>query len=68
MERRPQEFDPEYVRDISVAVYKDRLGEIDTASMLEADADNGAKLRGRAGSYDPLTRAYLRVLKDTSNG
>lgn len=53
------------IREISVAVYKLRLeasnpGAI--ARMLKKDADEGQKLSGRAASYDPLTRAYLKVL------
>jgi hypothetical protein len=54
------------IRDISVAVYKLRLeqggrkGAVER--MLEKDADGGKKLRGRAESYDPLTRAYINVL------
>jgi hypothetical protein len=68
---------PEQVRDISEAVYRLRLDQ-DTphvsdanpgnvARMLAKDKekdsnDNGKKLRGRAGSYDALTRAYLEVL------
>ncbi len=53
---------PEAVRDISVAVYKARLGAADTARMLAADGDGGVKLRQRAASYDPLTRAYVEIL------
>lgn len=30
--------------------------------MIEKDGDDGQKLRNRAGAYDPLTRAYLKVL------
>lgn len=51
------------VRDISVAIYKMRLGERDTARMLAKDADGGAKLRERAKAYDILTRCYMKVLK-----
>lgn len=58
----------EYVRDISVEVYKLRLedgygsGPGAVKRMLKKDDDGGVKLRERAGSYDPLTRAYLAVL------
>ena len=58
---RVVEFDPTHVRDISEAVYRDRLTADDLAKML---ADIGAaKLRERAGSYDALTRSYLRAIK-----
>lgn len=55
-------FTDEKIRDISLAVYKIRLGNADVGRMLEKDADGGKKLRTRAGSYDILTRAYLEVL------
>ena len=58
------------IRDISVAVYKLRLedrNEGAVARMLAEDRkrnpnDTGERLRERAGSYDPMTRAYLKVL------
>lgn len=49
----------EEIRDVSVEVYKKRLGDDDTRRMLEKDSDGGAKLKNRAASYDGLTRAYL---------
>lgn len=63
---------PDQVRDISEAVYRLRLDQ-DTphvsdanpgnvARMIAKDNDGGKKLRGRAASYDALTRAYLEVL------
>lgn len=58
-------FDRQKVRDISVEVYKARLDDASPGSaerMLTKDADGGAKLRERAGSYDPLTRHYMRAL------
>lgn len=63
-EKRPT-FDPEWIRDVSEAVYRLRLeqdapGNIDR--MIEKDEDQGERLRGRAAAYDPLTRAYLKVL------
>ena len=72
MPRKKSEWTPEEVRDISVEVYKRRLdltsyGGRDTTAterMLKADGDGGEKLRIRAGSYDPLTRIYLEVLKN----
>jgi hypothetical protein len=60
-QKRPT-YDPEIVRDISVAVYCDRLGADATSRMLGKDADGGKKLRDRAGSYDPLTRAYFDAI------
>lgn len=60
---RPQpEHDAETVRAISVAVYKRRLGEYDTARMIADDGGDEAKLAERAGSLDILTRAYLAVI------
>ncbi len=53
------------VRDISVAVYTKRLDQEckgNSARMLAKDNDGGVKMRGRAASYDSLTRAYLEVL------
>ena len=66
-EPRPS-FDPDLVRDISEQVYKLRLedptggGRGSVQRMIDNDKDSGDKLRNRAGSYDALTRAYLRVL------
>lgn len=59
-------LDPERVRDISVEVYKMRLidGGGSAERMMKDDDDNGEKLRGRAKSYDALTRAYLKVLRN----
>lgn len=58
-------FAPEYIRDISEKVYRLRL-EQDCAGnverMIAKDEDAGQKLRNRAAAYDPLTRAYLKVL------
>jgi hypothetical protein len=56
-------YDPKMVRDISEAVYRMRLGDDDTQRMLAKDNDGGEKLRGRAKSYDSLTRCYLEVLE-----
>lgn len=52
------------ITDISVEVYKRRLGEDSLRRMLADDNDDGKKLRGRAEQYDSLTRDYLRVLSD----
>lgn len=69
MTREPKPtFDPEYIRDISEKVYRVKLedssggGPGAVQRMLERDADDGVKLRNRAGAYDPITRAYLKVL------
>lgn len=58
--QKPQSFDDTYVRDISEAVYKDRLGPKQTASMLEKDG--AEKLRERAAFYDHTTVATLRAI------
>lgn len=58
-------FDPTYIRDLSEQAYRIRLEQDchgNVERMIEKDEDNGEKLRNRAGSYDPLTRAYLKVL------
>lgn len=59
----------ERVHNLSVEVYKIRLeqgsGSGAVERMLEDDNDGGAKLRARAILYDPLTRAYLKVLNIT---
>jgi hypothetical protein len=63
-ERKPT-FDPEYIRDISEAVYRSRLEQDcagNVARMIEKDDDGGVKLRNRAGQYDTMTRAYLAAL------
>lgn len=63
---RAPEFDADAVRDLSEAVYRDRLGETDAAAMVEKDGDSGQKLRERASSYDQLSRAYLRAFANRS--
>ena len=66
MTREPKPtFDPTYIRDISERVYRARLEQDspgNVARMIAKDEDGGEKLRNRASSYDPLTRAYLDVL------
>lgn len=54
--------DTEAVRDISLAVYKMKLGQTAVDRMLAADNDGGAKLRRRAASYDATTICYLNAL------
>jgi hypothetical protein len=58
MRAKPHDLDR--TRDISVAVYKLRLGLADTEQMLAKDGPE--KLRQRAASYDALTRAYLTAI------
>ena len=59
--KRQPEFDAEHVRDISEAVDRDRKPETDLADII---AEKGAaKIREYAGSYDSLTRSYLRATK-----
>jgi hypothetical protein len=58
-------FDPDYIRDISEKVYRVQLTRDHAENverMIAKDKDNGEKLRNRAAAYDPLTRAYLKVL------
>ena len=66
MAREPKPtFDPTFIRDISERTYRVRLEqdcEGNVARLIETDKDGGEKLRNRAGAYDPLTRAYLKVL------
>lgn len=57
-----REFPEALVRDVSLAIYKDRLGEIDTVSMLAKDNDGGKLIAERSRSYDTLTLAYLRAI------
>jgi hypothetical protein len=58
----PVASDADRIRDISEAVFRERLGS-DAKSMIEKDGDDGKKLRARAGAFDSLTRVYLKVLK-----
>lgn len=58
-------FDPTYIRDLSEQVFRIRLEqdcEGNVARMIAKDEDTGQKLRNRASAYDPLTRAYLKIL------
>jgi hypothetical protein len=58
---RVAEFDPEFVSDISEAVYRARVGPLGIERM-EAEHGPGVARRN-ALSYDSLTRDYLRALK-----
>jgi hypothetical protein len=65
-QKREPEFDPTAVRDLSEKVYRDLLErdnhpEGAVARMIEKDGDDGKKLRERAGSFDRLSRAYMRA-------
>lgn len=70
-DKKPElKFDPEFIRDISEAAYRQRLEQEcagNVARMLEKDGDGGKKLRGRAAAYDTLTRCYLDVFGFTPN-
>lgn len=65
--RRQAEFDTEFVRDVSEAVYRDRVGSDDITKMLDDPKRGPDYVRRTAGSYDTLTRAYLRTLKVTAS-
>ena len=57
-------FDPEYILDISEAVYRlelERECPTNTERMLAKDNDGGKKLRNRAKFYNSLTRSYQRL-------
>ena len=58
---RPAEFDATVVRNISVAVYRARMGDADAAERIAKIGE--AKFRDHAGVYDTLTRAYMRALR-----
>ena len=66
MAREPKPtFDQDYIRDVSEQTYRLRLEQDcpgNVARMINKDKDGGEKLRNRAAAYDPLTRAYLKVL------
>jgi hypothetical protein len=65
--KRIAEFDPEYVRNLSEHVYRQRLDSVgekegtSAASMIAKDGDNGEKLRARAICFDEFSRCYLRA-------
>lgn len=62
----PPEFNPDYVRDISLAVYLDRLGPDGTqkarARFEGGEAEFDKLMRDRAACQDTLTKAYLRAI------
>lgn len=59
------EYAPEFISDISEALYRIRLGgPKEVAGMIAKDKDQGQKLRGRAKAYDGLTRDYIKVIKE----
>lgn len=71
MPKKNVEFDPEYVRDISLHVYEQRMalsGKDAVAKMVAKDGDGGVKLRSRASAYDDLTRCYLRAIRSVAPG
>jgi hypothetical protein len=62
---RERPFDPDYVREVSLTVYRMRLDQACPGGadrQVNEDEDSGKKQRGRAGAYDALTRAYLTAL------
>jgi hypothetical protein len=61
MVKRAAGFDATLIRDLSEAVYRDRLGRSDAASAIAKSGE--AVLRKRASVYDPITRSYLKALK-----
>jgi len=64
MTKKPKalSFDPEYVRDISVEVYMERLGKRDTQRVLN-DPERGLEhIRKNAVFYDPQVTAALRAI------
>ena len=64
----PAEHTPQFITDISEAVYRIRLGgPKEAADMIAKDEDQGQKLRGRAKFYDSMTRDYLVVIKEALN-
>jgi hypothetical protein len=55
-------YDPEYIREVSTAVYRSRFSEDDRQKIL-ADADRGEDFFARnSASFDGLTRSYLDAL------
>lgn len=57
-------FDPELIRDISVAVYRSRFEDDDRGSADRYIAKSGAdKFRRNAAMYDIIVRETLRALK-----
>ena len=57
----------EQIRDISIQIYRMRLEANSPGAfqrMIEKDGDDGSIMRGRAGAYDPLTRAYLKYFQE----
>lgn len=60
-------FGEEAIRNLSEMVYRlrlDRPGQDDgdAVRMVAKDGDNGEKLRSRSGSYDSLSRDYLKAV------
>jgi hypothetical protein len=53
---------PEYIREVSTAVYRSRFSEDDRMRIL-ADPDRGEDFFARnSSSFDSLTRSYLDAL------
>lgn len=58
----PRAYDPTFVEDLAVEVYKIELGPKDAASMMAKDGDGGAKLRRRAQAYASIVRSTLDAM------
>lgn len=56
--------DDKTVRDLSEMIYRDQLGKDDVKRMIAKDEDQGEKLRARAGFYDPVSRAALKLMRE----
>ncbi len=58
-------YDPTTVRDISVVVYKIRLGVDDVRRINEEHQEKAEGImRSNAAAYDSLTRAYINTVLD----
>lgn len=62
--RKPIEFDPKKVRDISEVVYRERLEAQNRPGVIKrlTKKHGEAWFRATAGAYDSLTRSYFRAL------
>jgi len=59
---RPDDPDPEYVRDVSEFVYRSRLSLRQLAALNRAD-DAQRRIRRNAAAFDSMTRVYLEAIK-----
>lgn len=56
-------YSDKFVRDISEAVYRARLGEKEVLHMMKHVPNAADVIRSRANIYDKLTRTYLNILQ-----